>query len=134
MSDRQVFRTALDTRAPKVSDITIESSIRGSGSEARGQVIVSWKTDEPATSQVGYAEGSAATVFNSKTAEDEQLTTEHIVVLSNLPTSKVYSIQPISYDKSRNIATGKPQPSIIGRANESALTVVLNALQRIFGL
>ena len=134
VSDRQVFRTALDTRAPKVSDITIESSIRGSGSEARGQVIVSWKTDEPATSQVGYAEGSAATVFNSKTAEDEQLTTEHIVVLSNLPTSKVYSIQPISYDKSRNIATGKPQPSIIGRANESALTVVLNALQRIFGL
>ena len=134
VSDRQSFRTALDTRPPKVSDVTIESSIRGSGSEARGQVIVSWKTDEPATSQVGYAEGSAATVFNNRTTEDTQLTTEHIVVLSNLPTSKVYSIQAVSFDKARNVGTSKAQPSIIGRANESVLTVILNALQRIFGL
>ncbi len=134
VSDRQVFRTALDTRAPVVSDMTIESSIRGSGSEARGQVIVSWKTDEPSTSQVGYAEGSTATTFNNRTSEDTQLTTEHIVVLSNLPTSKVYSIQALSYDKARNVGTSEPQSSIIGRANESVLTVILTALQRVFGL
>ena len=134
VSDTQTFRTALDTRPPTVSDVTIEASIRGTGSEARGQVIVSWRTDEPATSQVAYAEGSAATVFNNRTSEDTQLTTEHIVVLSNLPTSKVYSIQPVSYDKARNIGVGEPQPSIIGRASESVLTIILNALQRVFGV
>ena len=134
VSDTQTFRTALDTRPPTVSDVTIESSIRGTGSEARGQVIVSWKTDEPATSQVAYAEGSSATIFNNRTSEDTQLTTEHIVVLSNLPTSKVYSIQPVSYDKARNIGTGEPEPSIIGRASESVLTIILNALQRVFGV
>jgi hypothetical protein len=134
ISDRQTFKTALDTRPPSVSDVSIESSIRGSGSEARGQVIVSWTTDEPSTSQVGYAEGSTATVFNNKTSEDTQLTTQHIVVLSNLPTSKVYSIQVMSYDKARNIGTSEAQTAIIGRANESVLTLILSSLQRIFGL
>ncbi len=134
VSDQQNFRTALDTRPPSVSAVNIESTIRGSGSEARGQVIISWTTDEPATSQVGYAEGSTATVFNNKTSEDTQLTTQHIVVLSNLPTSKVYSIQVMSYDKARNIGTSEAQTAIIGRANESVLTLILSSLQRIFGL
>ena len=134
VSDTQTFRTALDTRPPTVSDVAIESTIRGTGTEARGQVIVSWKTDEPATSQVAFAEGSTATVFNNRTTEDTQLTTEHIVVLSNLPTSKVYSIQAVSYDNARNAGVSEPQTSIIGRASESVLTIILNALQRVFGL
>jgi hypothetical protein len=133
-SDEQQFKTALDTRPPEVSEVTLETSIRGTGAEARGQVIVSWKTDEPSTSQVGYAEGSSATVFNNKTTEDTQLTTEHIVVVSDLPTSKVYSVQPISYDKARNAGLGKPEPAIIGRASESVLTIILNTLQKVFGL
>ncbi len=134
VSDRQIFKTALDTRPPTVSDISIESSIRGSGSEARGQIIISWKTDELSTSQVGYADGSGATVFNNKSSEEVQLATEHIVILSNLPTSKVYSIQVMSYDKGRNLGVGETQTAIIGRANESVLTLIINSLQRIFGL
>ena len=134
VSDQQIFRTALDTRPPTVSEIKIESSIRGSGSEAKGQVIVSWKTDEPSTSQVAYAEGSSATVFNNRSSEETQLTTDHVVVISNLPTSKVYSIQPVSYDKARNAGVGETQTEIIGRASENVMTVILNSLQRIFGL
>ncbi len=133
VSDRQQFRTALDTRPPKVSDIVIETSIRGTGAEARGQVVVSWKTDEPSTSQVAYAEGSNAAVFNNKTSEDGGLGTEHIVIVSDLPTSKVYSIQPVSKDKSGNAGVGEPQSAIIGRASDSVLTIILNSLQKVFG-
>lgn len=133
-SDRQQFKTALDTRPPKVKDIMVEPSIRGSGAEARGQVVVSWKTDEPSTSQVAYAEGSGATVFNNKTAEDAQLTTEHIVIVSDLPTSRVYSIQPVSKDKAGNGGTGEVQSAIIGRASDSVLTIILNTLKRVFGV
>lgn len=132
-SDRQQFRTALDTRPPKVSNILVETSIRGTGAEARGQVVVSWQTDEPSTSQVAYAEGSDAKVFNSKTSEDTQLATEHIVIVSDLPTSKVYSVQPLSSDKAKNQGEGEPQSAIIGRASDSVLTVILNALQKVFG-
>jgi len=134
VSDQQVFRTELDTRPPQVFDVRFESSIRGVGAEARGQVVVSWRTDEPSTSQVAYAEGSSAEVFNSRTAEDAQLSTEHIVVVSDLPVSKVYSLQPISKDRSGNEGVGVPDTVIIGRASESILTTIFNTLQRIFGL
>lgn len=133
VSDRQQFKTALDTRPPKVSDVQIETSIRGTGAEARGQVVVSWKTDEPATSQVAYAEGSDAATFNNKTSEDGALGTEHIVIVSDLPTSRVYSIQPVSKDRSGNEGLGETQSAIIGRASDSVLTIILNALQKVFG-
>jgi hypothetical protein len=132
-SDRQVFHTALDTRPPKISNIAVESSIRGTGAEARGQVVVSWHTDESSTSQVAFAEGSGATTFNSKTAEDTGLSFEHIVIVSDLPTSKVYSIQPISRDKAQNAGTGATQSAIIGRASDNVITIVLNSLKKVFG-
>jgi hypothetical protein len=133
-SETQVFRTALDTRPPKISNVVVESSIRGTGSEARGQIVVSWRTDEPSTSQVAYSEGSDAVTFNSKTAEDTKLTTEHIVIISDLPTSRVFSVQPLSKDSAQNEGQGETQTAIIGRASDSALTVVFNTLKSIFGL
>jgi hypothetical protein len=133
-SETQVFRTALDTRPPKISNIVVESSIRGTGSEARGQIVVSWRTDEPSTSQVAYSEGSDAVTFNSKTAEDTKLTTEHIVIISDLPTSRVFTVQPLSKDAALNEGQGESQTAIIGRASDSALTVVFNTLKSIFGL
>ena len=134
ISDTQTFRTALDTRPPTVSEISIEPSIRGVGAEARGQVVVSWHTDEPSTSQVAYAEGSDATVFSSRTAEDTALTTEHVVIVSDLPTSKVYSVQPISRDSSGNAGVGEVDSAIIGRASDSVLTIILNTFRNIFGI
>ncbi len=133
VSDRHSFHTSLDTRPPKISNISVEPSVRGVGAEARGQVVVSWHTDEPATSQVAYAEGSGATVFNSKTAEDTGLSTEHVVIVSDLPTSKVYSLQPVSHDRAGNAGTGAVQSAIIGRASDSVLTIILNTLKKVFG-
>ena len=133
-SDRQTFRTALDTRAPKISDVQIESLVKGSGSEARGQIVVSWKTDEPATSQIGYAQGSNGKNYTSQTAEDTRLTTEHVVIVSDLSVSSVYHLQPISRDKSSNTASGDDKSAIIGRATDSVLNIILSTLNKIFGL
>ena len=133
VSDTQNLKTALDTRPPKISDISIETTVKGTGAEARGQVVVSWKTDEPATSQVAYAEGSQARVFNNKTPKDDSLSTEHIVIVSDLPTSRVYSVRPLSEDRGQNLSEGKISSAIIGRASDSVLTVVLNSMKRIFG-
>lgn len=133
-SDSQRFQTALDTRPPKITNITVEPSIRGTGAEAFGQIVVSWTTDEPATSQVAYSEGSNPASFNSKTAEDTGLSTEHIVIVSNLPSSKIYTLVPMSKDKAGNQAVGSRQTTIIGHASDSVLTIILNTLQKIFGL
>jgi hypothetical protein len=133
VTDRQVFHTALDTRPPKISNITTESSVRGTGAEARGQIVVTWHTDELATSQVAYAEGSGSATFNNKTAEDTGLSFEHIVIVSDLPAPRVYSVQPVSHDRSGNQGSGATQSAIISRASDSVLTVVLNTLKGIFG-
>ena len=133
ISDRQTFKTALDTRPPKISNMTVETTIRGTGAEARGQVIVSWETDEPATSQVAYGEGSDLKTLNSKTSEDGALATEHVVIISDLPTSRVYSVQPVSSDKAGNTSNGETKTAIIGRATDSVITIVLNTLRKVFG-
>jgi len=132
-SDEQIFHTALDTRPPKITNVTIETSVKGNGAEGRGQIIVSWKTDEPATSQVAYGEGSGST-YNSKTSEDDQLGFDHTVVVSDLATSKVYHVQPVSHDKAGNVAKGTDQSAIIGQATDNVLTIILNSLQKVFGL
>jgi hypothetical protein len=133
VSDEQQFKTALDTRPPKVYEVTVVSNIRGTGADARGQIIVSWKTDEPATSQVAYGEGNSGDLGNSST-EDSRLTLDHAVVISDLSTSKVYSVQAISRDKGDNEALGDRQSAIIGRGTESALGIIFSVLQKIFGV
>ena len=132
-SDTQTFKTELDTRPPKVTEVAVSASIRGVGSEARGQIIVSWKTDEPATSQVAYGEGTTGDL-GSSTAQDGRLTLDHAVVISDLSTSKVYSIRPISFDKGQNKAEGDTQSAIVGRGSESALGIIFSVLQKIFGV
>ena len=134
VSDSQQFKTALDTRPPKISDVEIETSIRGTGSQSRGQIIISWKTDEPATSQVAYNTGANAKDLNSRTTEDAALSTQHIVIISNLSTSELYTVQPISSDHAQNQAGGERKSAIIGRGSDDILTIVLGSLQKLFGL
>ena len=134
LSDRQIFKTALDTRPPKITGTRVETSIKGNGSEARGQIVVSWKTDEPSTGQVAYADGSGGSDYPNRTAEDARLTADHVVIISDLPTSKVYHLQPISRDRSLNATKGKDKSAIIGRASESVLNIILNSLHGIFGI
>jgi hypothetical protein len=132
-SDLQIFHTGLDTRPPIIGDVTIQPSIRGTGASASGQVIVAWKTDKPGSSQVAYGEGSGGG-YTSKTAENTAQVTDHVVVISNLPTSQVFHLQAISKDVAGNTGVSKNQTTIIGQATESALDIVFNALQSVFGL
>lgn len=132
-SEVQRFHTALDTRPPKVSEVSVETQVKGLGKEARGQVIVSWHTDEPSTSQVAFGLGSG-TGYGSLTAEDTRLTTEHVVVISDLPTSSVYQLKAVSRDRAANEGGSDNQSAIVGRGSENVFTIIFSALQSIFGI
>lgn len=133
VSDEQQFKTALDTRPPVVNDVIVDASIRGSGAEARGQIVVTWRTDELATSQVAYGEGASGFLSNS-TSEDARLAYEHVVVISDLSTSRVYHVEPRSFDAGRNQSEGEQQVAIIGRPTDSVLGIIVKALQQVFGI
>lgn len=132
-SDVQVFRTELDTRQPTISDISVESSVKGTGTESKGQIIVTWKTDEPSTGQVAYGQNESGALSNSS-SEDTRLSLEHTIVISDLPTSAILRLQPISRDKARNQATGAQQTAIIGRGADNVFSIIFNALRNIFGI
>jgi hypothetical protein len=133
ISDTQTFNTKLDTRAPKISNVSIEVTLKGSGTDSRGQVIVSWKTDEKATSQIAYGIGQSAQLASTN-AEDVRLTTEHTVVLSDFSPSTIYRLTPVSRDKANNTSKQNIQTVIVGRGTENIFGIVLNSLQKIFGI
>jgi len=131
-SDSQKFTTALDTRPPIISNLTVEGVIQGVGSEAIAQLLVSWNTDEPATSQVEFGEGTG-TVYSQRTQEDGKLTLNHLVIISNLTPSKVYHLRALSKDKAGNIGKSIDLVSITPKATESALELVIQNLGEVFG-
>ena len=132
-SDLQVFKSGIDTRPPTISNLTVQPSIIGTGSNAQGQLVISWKTDKAGTSQVAYGQGSGGS-YSSRTAQNTALVTNHVVVVSDLSTSEVYHLQALSSDANGVQGVSSDQTTIIGRSPDNALSIVFNALQSIFGL
>lgn len=130
----QTFTTSSDTRAPQILDIKIEGTIiaTGKNEEKYAQLIVSWKTDEDATSQVEFGEGSGTT-YSQKTQEDSNLAKTHLVVISNLVPSRVYHLRVVSKDSVENIGKSIDSVTITPRATENALDLVVGNLSEVFG-
>jgi hypothetical protein len=82
---------------------------------------------------VAFGLGSG-TGYGSLTAEDTRLTTEHVVVISDLPTSSVYQLKAVSRDRAANEGGSDNQSAIVGRGSENVFTIIFSALQSIFGI
>jgi hypothetical protein len=93
---------------------------------------VSWNTDEPATSQVEFGEGTGSD-YSSKTQEDSNLTNNHLVIISGLSPSKVYHLRSISKDKAGNVGNSIDTVTITPKATDNALNLVITNLQAAFG-
>ncbi len=135
VSDAQRFTTATDTRPPQIMNLKlITGTIPPVGfvaGEITSQIIVSWDTDEPATSQVEFGQG-AGTSYSQKTQEDGNLTNNHTVIISNLTPSQVYHLRVISKDKAGNETKGIDNVIIASKATKSALDLVVKNLSEAF--
>src|SRR3989339_153790 len=136
-SDTQRVTTATDTRPPQVSDLRVEgTNVQTSSSstqqESTAQLLVSWNTDEPATSQVEFGEGTGAN-YAQKTQEDANLTLNHLVIISSLTPSKVYHLRSLSRDKVGNLGNSIDTVTITPKATENAFNLVVTNLREAFG-
>jgi peroxiredoxin len=86
---------AADETAPTISAVS-------SSSITESSAIITWITDEPATSQVEYGETEE---YGSTTTENTALSTTHNVTLTGLDDSTTYYFKVISKDASGNEAT-----------------------------
>lgn len=82
----------LDTTAPTISAVT-SSSITGTS------VVITWTTNEPATSQANYG---LTTAYGTTTTLDTSLLTTHSVTLTGLNPSTTYSYRVRSKDGAGN--------------------------------
>jgi hypothetical protein len=133
VSDTNRVTTAYDTRPPDVSNIITESTISGYGADTVAQVIVSWDTDELATSQVEYSEGITGDSYSMSTVKDSSLTTSHVVVLRDLKPSSSYYFRVVTADASANTTRSDPGSALTGFIQSSVLDTVLKSLQGAFG-
>ena len=102
------------------------------GQESSAQLVVSWDTDEPSTSQVEFGEGTGES-YAQKTQEDSNLTTNHLVVISNLTPSKVYHLRALAKDKAGNVGKSIDSVTITPKSTLSALDLVVGNLSEVFG-
>ena len=137
VSSSQRVTTATDTRPPQISDMYVEGAVipptASTAQESMTQLIVSWNTDELATSQVEFGEGTG-TEYSSKTQEASNLTYNHMVIISGLAPSKVYHVRAFSKDQAGNVGNSIDTVTITPKVTENALSLVINNLLAAFGL
>ncbi|TSC92313.1 MAG: PKD protein, partial [Candidatus Berkelbacteria bacterium Licking1014_96] len=132
-SDEYMVKTADDTRPPQILNVAIETSNIGVGTQDKAQIIVSWDTDEPATSQIEYEEGLTATTFTQKTNKDGTLTEHHLVVISELKPQSPYTLRILSVDKADNLTTSPANSVISGEVPQSLFQLFLSFFKKTFG-
>ncbi|MEI6462308.1 MAG: LamG-like jellyroll fold domain-containing protein [bacterium] len=133
LSEKIKFTTATDTRAPVISDMIVETVPNGSNdsSDKKSQVVISWNTDEPATSEVQYGEGYSE-IYPMKSITDYNLTYNHMISISGLEPSKVYHFKAVSKDKAENIGNSNNVVSITLKANSNSTDLILGSLRNLF--
>lgn len=128
----QKMKTSADMRPPTISNISIETVVSGVGDEAKAQVIVAWDTDEPATSQIEYGQGTGSD-YPNKTQKDSNLTLNHSVTISDLEPTQVYHLRILTEDKMANMSQSYDNVVITPKETSSALNLVIQNLSKSFG-
>jgi hypothetical protein len=124
----------IDTTAPVIKDLKSETSIvTDSDGTSKAQAIISWSTDEPATSQVKYAAGVTTDGnYTNSTPEEPTLTTSHIVIISNIKPSSTYHMMIASKDASNNIGVSDDYTVLTQGQEKSLVQYILQILEERF--
>lgn len=126
------FRTLIDTKPPAVSGVKIENAIMPNRTD-RLQTIVFWKTDEPATSQIFYQEGTGqGGSLSQQSVLDTDLVTDHAVILTTFKPSTVYRVQVSSKDASANVGVSKIQSILTPQKGESIIDIISRNFEQSF--
>ncbi len=133
VSEEYQFKTDEDSRPPEISNIKVETRMSTDGASLnQAQLIVSWDTDEAATSQVEFGEGSTGE-FTQKTLVDDSASFNHLIIINNLRPSSVYHLRVLSKDSVGNEATGRNMVTISAQLSENPLDIIISRLTEAFG-
>ncbi|MEK7145614.1 MAG: fibronectin type III domain-containing protein, partial [Patescibacteria group bacterium] len=130
------FSTSEIDSPPVITQVQTDAALIP-GAQTAVQAIVSWLTNEPATSQVFYQRGFAKTSdpskeFSQKTPLDPNFIKRHILVITNFESGAVYQFQVESVDSSGNATRSKTYTILTPRQKESVFQVIMNNMEDTF--
>ncbi len=125
--------TSQDVTPPTISNFKIESTLVP-GRADKIQTLISWKTDEPATTAVYYGEGSGSSkdVLPNKQEDTSTLTTNHTMIITNLKPGAIYRLQVASKDDAENEAKTPMRTIITPKQSESIVDVIFSNFDSTF--
>ena len=129
-----IFKTIVDSIPPVIKDLKSETStITDANGNSKAQAIISWSTDEQASSQIRYSKGVVVgDEYPLSTSEDQNLTTSHVVIISNLEPSATYHMKVISKDSAANLAASDDYTVLMQKQDTSLVQYIIQILEERF--
>jgi hypothetical protein len=130
-TSNQVWQSQLDTRPPEISNLNYSVNVTESTKGKRAQIIVTWNTDEPATSQLSFGLLSSSELSN-KTPVNTDPATSHVAIISDLNLADIYKVQAVSRDLNGNVSYGVATTVVTPDKEVSVFDSVLNLMLKLF--
>jgi hypothetical protein len=122
------FTTAKDENPPKIDEVRTDSALTQS---EKVQTIISWKTDEPATTSLIYKEGRGGQEKEVKISDN--FTTGHIAVITSFKLGTVYYVKVKSEDQNGNVAISGQYSLLTPQRKQNIIQIIASNFQEIFG-
>ncbi|MFA6250082.1 MAG: fibronectin type III domain-containing protein, partial [Candidatus Shapirobacteria bacterium] len=130
-AEEKRFKTSEDMRPPTIQNLEVEATVTGAGEETTAQITVYWDTDEPATAQIEFGEGTGSEYAN-RSQEDKALNTNHTVTIPDLRPNQVYHLRVMARDRVGNEANSYDNVIITPKSTRSAMDIVVDNLSKSF--
>jgi len=127
-SEEKEFTTEKDETAPEITQIKTDGAITQND---KVQMIISWTTNEPATTVLNYQEGAKGE--QNEILVSDAYTQSHIVVSTIFKSGTVYHFKVKSVDEAGNEAISKDYALLTPRKKENIVQIIVNNFQDIFG-
>lgn len=126
------IKTDIDLTPPDISGISSKASLANQKDDVI-QAIIFWKTDEPSTSQVMFDVGMGDAELGQQSKVDSNLTTNHVVVLTDLRPGTVYRFRAISQDSNNNVRKSDIFSLLTPQKEKSVFQLIISNFEQTFG-
>jgi hypothetical protein len=127
-SDPKDFTTTKDETPPVIDNVHTDSALTQAD---KVQTIITWKTDEQATSILSYREG--ATGEEKEFKNSDNLSTNHVVVITSFKPGTVYNFRVKSADASDNTSISGYFSFLTPKMQQNIIQIIASNFMEIFG-
>ena len=128
------FATSNDNLAPIIKQVKTDAAL-SVGKDTKVQAIISWYTNEPATSRVYYEEGAGRSdeELSQSTPFDDNYARQHVVVITQFDPGSIYRFQVESIDNEGNVSRSRTYTILTPKQKESVFQVIMRNVEETFG-